>query len=56
MTDIPAPRKKRKVNYINNKTLYGSMIHYKTELREAREKRLNREPQVPKYKIGRAHV
>lgn len=45
--EIKKPRKKN--NYINNKTLYGSMIHYKNELREAREKRLNQEPQVPKY-------
>ena len=34
---------KRKTNYINNKTLYGAMIHYKNELKEAVE-------------IGRAHV
>lgn len=41
------PRKK--VNYINNKTLYGSMIHYKNELKESRESRNILEPQVPKY-------
>lgn len=51
MTDITQPQKKprKKNNYINNKTLYGSMIHYKNELKEAREKRLNQEPQVPRY-------
>lgn len=40
---------RRKTNYINNKTLYGAMIHYKNELKEAREKRANREPVIPRY-------
>lgn len=40
---------KRKTNYINNKTLYGAMIHYKNELKEAREKRANKEPEIPRY-------
>jgi len=45
-TDEKKPRKK--VNYINNKTLYGSMIHHKNEVTEA--KRENRQPPiVPKY-------
>ena len=33
---------KRKTNYINNKTLYGAMIHYKNDLKEALENDLNR--------------
>lgn len=45
--EIKKPRKK--FNYINNKTLYGSMIHYKNELKEAKENKKNSEPQVPKY-------
>jgi len=40
------PRKKN--NYINNKTLYGSMIHYKNEVKEAKQKDLH-PPIVPKY-------
>ena len=28
---------KRKTNYINNKTLYGAMIHYKNDLKQALE-------------------
>jgi len=39
---------KRKTNYINNKTLYGAMIHYKNELKEAVESE-KEEPIVPKY-------
>ena len=35
-------------NYINNKTLYGAMIHYKNELREAEKKEIDK-PIVPKY-------
>lgn len=35
-------------NYINNKTLYGAMIHYKNELREAEKKEVDK-PIVPKY-------
>jgi hypothetical protein len=40
--------KKKKTNYINNKTLYGAMIHYRNELKEslAAEKE---KPIVPKY-------
>jgi hypothetical protein len=39
---------KRKTNYINNKTLYGAMIHYKNELKEAVAAG-KEEPIVPKY-------
>lgn len=39
---------KRKTNYINNKTLYGAMIHYKNDLREAEKKEIEK-PIVPKY-------
>lgn len=39
---------KRKNNYINNKTLYGAMIHYKNELKEAVVKG-EEKPIVPKY-------
>jgi DNA-directed RNA polymerase specialized sigma subunit len=35
-------------NYINNKTLYGAMIHYKNELKEAVEKGKDK-PIVPNY-------
>lgn len=35
-------------NYINNKTLYGAMIHYRNELKEA-ERLENEKPIVPKY-------
>jgi len=35
-------------NYINNKTLYGAMIHYKNEVKEAVEKDVEK-PIVPKY-------
>ena len=35
-------------NYINNKTLYGAMIHYRTELKEA-ERLETEKPIVPKY-------
>ena len=40
-------RKKRN-NYINNKTLYGSMIHYKNELAQAKKEE-KESPIVPKY-------
>jgi hypothetical protein len=39
---------KKKINYINNKTLYGAMIHHKNEVKEANDKRVEA-PQVPKY-------
>ena len=39
---------KRKTNYINNKTLYGAMIHYKNDLKEALENDKEK-PIVPKY-------
>jgi hypothetical protein len=39
---------RRKTNYINNKTLYGAMIHYKNELKEA-VGRGEEKPIVPKY-------
>lgn len=42
-------KKPRTKNYINNKTLYGAMIHYKNELKESREKKANREPEIPRY-------
>lgn len=35
-------------NYINNKTLYGAMIHYKNELKEAIDSDKEK-PIVPKY-------
>lgn len=35
-------------NYINNKTLYGAMIHYRNELKEA-ESLEKEKPVVPKY-------
>jgi DNA-directed RNA polymerase specialized sigma24 family protein len=35
-------------NYINNKTLYGAMIHYKNDVKEADTKGVER-PIVPKY-------
>lgn len=35
-------------NYINNKTLYGAMIHYRTELKEAERLEIDK-PIVPKY-------
>lgn len=38
----------RAVNYINNKTLYGAMIHYKNELNEAAAKN-EEKPRIPKY-------
>ena len=39
---------KRKTNYINNKTLYGAMIHYKNDLKESLELDADK-PIVPKY-------
>jgi DNA-directed RNA polymerase specialized sigma subunit len=39
---------KRKTNYINNKTLYGAMIHYRNEVHEAEENDTEK-PIVPKY-------
>ena len=53
MTEEPIKKPKKKNNYINNKTLYGAMIHYKNELKEAREKRANVEPEIPRY-IGQS--
>lgn len=47
-TEIKKPRKK--INYINNKTLYGSMIHYKNEVAEA--KKNDREPPIVTKYIG----
>jgi len=44
--------KARKTNYINNKTLYNSMIEYKTKLREA-EAEEKTKPQVTNY-IGQS--
>ena len=44
--EIKKPRKKN--NYINNKTLYGSMIHYKNEVKESKDNQ-SEPPQVPKY-------
>ena len=44
----------RTKNYINNKTLYGAMIHYKNELREAEQKNIKK-PRVPRY-IGESIV
>jgi DNA-directed RNA polymerase specialized sigma24 family protein len=35
-------------NYINNKTLYGAMIHYKNDLKTAHENNKIK-PQVPRY-------
>ncbi len=35
-------------NYINNKTLYGAMIHYRNDLNTAMEKEAEK-PQVPRY-------
>ena len=40
------PRKK--INYINNKTLYGSMIHYKNEVNESKKNEQD-PPIVPRY-------
>jgi hypothetical protein len=53
-TDIPAAPKKRKTNYINNKTLYGAMIHYKNDLQHALEHDADK-PQVPNY-IGESII
>lgn len=39
---------RRKTNYINNKTLYGAMIHYKNDIKHALEHDADK-PQVPKY-------
>ena len=39
---------RRKTNYINNKTLYGAMIHYKNDLQHALEHDADK-PQVPRY-------
>ena len=39
---------KRKTNYINNKTLYGAMIHYKNDIQHALEHDADK-PQVPRY-------
>lgn len=40
--------KKRKTNYINNKTLYGAMIHYKNDIQHALEHDADK-PQIPNY-------
>lgn len=45
---------RRKVNYINNKTLYGSMIHYKNDIQHALAHDADK-PQVPKY-IGESII
>ena len=45
---------RRKTNYINNKTLYGAMIHYKNEVKQADDKSVER-PIVPKY-IGESII
>jgi len=45
---MEAKKPKRKTNYINNKTLYGAMIHYKNDLKEAVSKG-KQKPIVPKY-------
>lgn len=39
---------KRKTNYINNKTLYAAMIHYRNDVQEAIEHDAEK-PIVPKY-------
>lgn len=39
---------RRKTNYINNKTLYGAMIHYRNDLQHALEHDADK-PIVPKY-------
>jgi len=44
----PVKKPKRKTNYINNKTLYGAMIHYKNDLQHALEHDADK-PQVPRY-------
>ena len=44
----PTKPKKRKTNYINNKTLYGAMIHYKNDLKQAVAAGKDK-PIVPKY-------
>ena len=43
---------KKTRNYINNKTLYGAMIHYKSEVKESEEKGVDK-PIVPNY-IGQS--
>lgn len=48
MNDAVKKPAKRKTNYINNKTLYGAMIHYKNELKEAIDKG-SKKPSVPNY-------
>lgn len=45
---------KRKTNYINNKTLYGAMIHYKNDVQDAIEHDADK-PIVPKY-IGESII
>lgn len=44
----------KKINYINNKTLYGAMIQYKNELHQALEHDIVK-PQVSKY-IGESII
>lgn len=45
---------KKKVNYINNKTLYGAMIHYKNEVQQTLLEGKSK-PQVPRY-IGESII
>ena len=45
---------KKTRNYINNKTLYGAMIHYKSEVKESEEKGIDK-PIVPNY-IGQSII
>ena len=45
---MEAKKPKRKTNYINNKTLYGAMIHYRNDLKEAVSNGKDK-PIVPKY-------
>ena len=44
--EVKKPR--RKTNYINNKTLYGAMIHYRNDLQHSLEHDADK-PQVPRY-------
>lgn len=48
MTEQEIKKPRKKVNYINNKTLYGSMIHYKNEVNEAKNNDTDA-PVIPKY-------
>jgi DNA-directed RNA polymerase specialized sigma subunit len=44
----------KKRNYVNNKTLYGVIIHYRTDLHESIKKKVDK-PIVPQY-IGEAII